>query len=94
MQYIDTYSLVLMFFLKAVINVDLIENEEADFNTAPNTSVSLAEQGQQLSESVGQWLGTDKLSAILCVAGGWAGGHAGSQGKKKKREQLLVSMCS
>ncbi|OBZ84218.1 Dihydropteridine reductase [Choanephora cucurbitarum] len=73
----------------AVINVDLIENEEADFNTAPNTSVSLAEQGQQLSESVGQWLGTDKLSAILCVAGGWAGGHAGSQDFLKNADMMI-----
>ncbi|KAI8372104.1 hypothetical protein BD560DRAFT_328624 [Blakeslea trispora] len=55
-----------------VINVDLVENDEADYNTVPNTSVSLAEQGQQLGESLGQLLGTDKLSAIFCVAGGWA----------------------
>ncbi|CEG78437.1 hypothetical protein RMATCC62417_13045 [Rhizopus microsporus] len=59
-----------------VINVDLVENTEADFNTLTSTTGSLKEQGESIQNAISQVLGGEKLSAIFCVAGGWAGGNA------------------
>ena len=33
----------------------------------------------QVTAEVGKLLGTEKVDAILCVAGGWAGGNAKSK---------------
>lgn len=65
-----------------MINIDLVENKEADFNTVATGSGSLSEQGRTINESLSAFLGSEKLDAIFCVAGGWAGGNAGSKGKK------------
>ncbi|EIE86042.1 hypothetical protein G6F46_011410 [Rhizopus delemar] len=62
-----------------VINVDLVENKEADFNTLTSISGSLKEQGQSLQESISKVLGGEKLSGIFCVAGGWADFLASSE---------------
>jgi dihydropteridine reductase len=67
-----------------VINIDLVENKEADFNTVATGSGSLSEQGHAINESLSTFLGSEKLCAIFCVAGGWAGGNAGSKGNRKK----------
>lgn len=64
-----------------MINVDLVENKEADFNTLTSISGSLKEQGQSLQESISKVLGGEKLSGIFCVAGGWAGGNAKNKGR-------------
>lgn len=63
-----------------MINIDLVENKDADYNTLTKASGSLAEQGQSINESIASFLGTEKLYGIFCVAGGWAGGNAGSKG--------------
>lgn len=63
-----------------MINVDLVENKEADYNTLTTGKESLAEQGEAISASVASVLGSDKLHGIFCVAGGWAGGNSGSEG--------------
>jgi dihydropteridine reductase len=63
-----------------VINIDLVENKDADFNTLTNASGSLSEQGQSIIESVSSVLGAEKLCGIFCVAGGWAGGNSRSKG--------------
>ena len=39
---------------------------------------SLPEQEADVNTKVGDLLGENKLDAILCVAGGWAGGNAQS----------------
>jgi dihydropteridine reductase len=70
-----------------VINIDLVENKEADFNTVATGSGSLTEQGHAINESLSAFLGSDKLCAIFCVAGGWAGGNAGSKGKNIVKER-------
>lgn len=36
---------------------------------------------QQVTADVSQLLGGNKVDAILCVAGGWAGGSAKAKGK-------------
>lgn len=76
-------------YLQAVINVDLVENKDADFNALTSGTGSLAEQEKIINESITSVLGAEKLCAIFCVAGGWAGGNAGSKGKKKKRALVL-----
>lgn len=38
----------------------------------------------QVTSDVAQLLGEQKVDAILCVAGGWAGGNCGSKGQEKK----------
>ncbi|CAO3697190.1 unnamed protein product [Rhizopus stolonifer] len=67
-----------------VINVDLNENKEADFNTLASSTGSLKDQGLALQESLSNILDNQKLSAIFCVAGGWAGGNA-------KNKEFLAS---
>lgn len=42
----------------------------------------------QVTAEVGKLLGDQKVDAILCVAGGWAGGNA-----KSKCESFLVNYC-
>jgi dihydropteridine reductase len=64
-----------------VINVDLVENKEADYNTITSGKESLSQQGESINESIASVLGAEKLCGIFCVAGGWAGGNAGSKGK-------------
>lgn len=64
-----------------MINIDLVENKDADFNTLTTNSGSLSEQGHAINESIASVLGAEKLCGIFCVAGGWAGGNSGSRGK-------------
>lgn len=67
-----------------VINIDLVENKEAEVNSLIDVNHSLAEQGQQIKQSLDSILGGTKLAGLFCVAGGWAGGNAASKGKRKK----------
>jgi len=60
--------------------IDRVPNEQADFNIVLTES-SWAGQEEEL-EKLGDQLQNDKLDAILCVAGGWAGGNASSKGIK------------
>ncbi|KAI8333967.1 hypothetical protein BC941DRAFT_357049 [Chlamydoabsidia padenii] len=67
-------SLVTYFKSKGfrIINIDLVENKEADVNSLTNVNHTLAEQGQQIKQSLDSILGGNKLAGIFCVAGGWA----------------------
>ncbi|ELK28475.1 Dihydropteridine reductase [Myotis davidii] len=40
---------------------------------------SFTEQADQVTSEVGKLLGEEKVDAVLCVAGGWAGGNAKSK---------------
>ncbi|KAI8979282.1 hypothetical protein BDF20DRAFT_868649 [Mycotypha africana] len=75
----------------AVINVDFFENKEADFNALAKEGQTLVQQGQAIDEAVSAALGgaANKLCAIFCVAGGWAGGNAGSEDFLKSSETML-----
>jgi dihydropteridine reductase len=44
---------------------------------------SWVDQEKAISGKVAEVLGDNKLDAVLCVAGGWAGGNAASSGKQK-----------
>ncbi|CAG5122380.1 unnamed protein product [Candidula unifasciata] len=57
-------------------SIDLTLNEHADGNVIVKSECSLPEQEADVVKSVGELLGENKVDAIFCVAGGWAGGNA------------------
>ncbi|RLW09066.1 hypothetical protein DV515_00002910 [Chloebia gouldiae] len=59
-----------------VASIDLAENADASANVVVTTTDSFPEQAEQVTAAVGKLLGEEKVDAILCVAGGWAGGSA------------------
>uniref|UniRef100_A0A8C4TUE5 Dihydropteridine reductase n=1 Tax=Falco tinnunculus TaxID=100819 RepID=A0A8C4TUE5_FALTI len=62
--------------LQWVASIDLAENEDASANVVVEPTDSFPEQAEQVTTEVGKLLGEEKVDAILCVAGGWAGGSA------------------
>ncbi|XP_074642142.1 dihydropteridine reductase-like [Tubulanus polymorphus] len=62
-----------------VLSVDLNANEEASVNCVVKPSESWQDQEKAVLEAVDKELTGEKLDAIFCVAGGWAGGNAGSK---------------
>ncbi|XP_037636852.1 quinoid dihydropteridine reductase a [Sebastes umbrosus] len=68
--------------------IDMAANEEAHENVLVKMSESFTEQAGQVSTDVAQLLGEQKVDAILCVAGGWAGGSAGSKDLYKNSDLM------
>ncbi len=64
-------------------SIDLSPNEEAHANILVELSESWTAQEQQVSQKVEEALGGEKVDAVLCVAGGWAGGNAASKGTQR-----------
>lgn len=62
-------------------SIDLAPNEEADANVVVGPMATWNEQEKEVSSRVEEILGSDKVDAIFCVAGGWAGGNAASKSK-------------
>jgi len=60
-----------------VCNIDMKENTEADCNILVKGD-TWTEQEQHVCESVGSMINDQKLDALLCFAGGWAGGSSAS----------------
>ena len=60
-------------------------NDAADANIVLNLSDGWQAQQQSISDSLAEKLDGHKLDAILCVAGGWAGGNAASKGMNTAR---------
>ncbi|XP_013403675.1 dihydropteridine reductase [Lingula anatina] len=60
-------------------SIDLVGNEDADANILVKPGERWVEQEQQVSAAVDDSLGGEKVDAIICVAGGWAGGNAASK---------------
>ncbi|KAJ1973313.1 hypothetical protein H4R34_005117 [Dimargaris verticillata] len=82
-------ALVKLFKAKSwrVISIDIKANSDADENIALDRSLSLEDQGQQAMIQLADLLSSahtqptvpavkTKVDAIVCVAGGWAGGNA------------------
>jgi dihydropteridine reductase len=65
----------------------LVKNDDAKHNILLNIDASLEEQSKAALEGVSNALGSGKADAVLCVAGGWAGGNANSAGT---REAILL----
>ncbi|KAL5279468.1 QDPR.2 family protein [Megaselia abdita] len=57
-------------------SIDLAENEQADANIAVARDGTWVEQEADVLSKIGAALNGEKLDAIVCVAGGWAGGNA------------------
>lgn len=52
------------------------ENEQADANIIVNREATWVEQESDVLSKVETILNGEKLDAVICVAGGWAGGNA------------------
>lgn len=59
-----------------VASVDLSPNESADVNITVPKDDSWVQQEEYVVNEVSTALGENKLNAVICVAGGWAGGNA------------------
>eukprot|EP00112_Aurelia_sp_Birch-Aquarium-sp1_P008355 Seg1917.3 transcript_id=Seg1917.3/GoldUCD/mRNA.D3Y31 product="Dihydropteridine reductase" protein_id=Seg1917.3/GoldUCD/D3Y31 len=62
-----------------VLSVDLTPNEEADANIVVTELSDWVKQNEMVSNRVDEVMAGNKLDAVLCVAGGWAGGNAKSK---------------
>ena len=60
--------------------MDLFPNEDASVNLVVDAKLSWVDQEALVMSKVEETLAGQKLDAILCVAGGWAGGNAASKG--------------
>ncbi|CAO3662346.1 unnamed protein product [Umbelopsis vinacea] len=72
-----------------VTSIDLVKNDNAKHNVLLNIDDSLEEQSKAALEGVSKALGAEKAAAILCVAGGWAGGNAKSADFIKNSELMV-----
>ncbi|KAK5896687.1 hypothetical protein CesoFtcFv8_009825 [Champsocephalus esox] len=71
-----------------VTSIDMAANEEANDNVIVKSSESFNEQAGQVTADVAQLLGELKVDAILCVAGGWAGGSCSSKDLYKNTDLM------
>jgi len=66
--------------LQWVGSIDFVANDDASANIIINPDDSWVDQGKVVADKVAEVLEGSKLDAVLCVAGGWAGGNAASKG--------------
>ncbi|KAF4527449.1 hypothetical protein B566_EDAN015782 [Ephemera danica] len=59
-------------------SIDLASNDQADANVLVQPGDSWGDQESTVLSRVSELLGGEKLDAVICVAGGWAGGNAAS----------------
>ncbi|KAM8848121.1 quinoid dihydropteridine reductase a [Synchiropus picturatus] len=71
-----------------VANVDMAPNEEANENVIVQVTEAFSEQAGQVTADVARVLGAEKVDAILCVAGGWAGGSCSSKDLYKNSDLM------
>ncbi|CAO1415243.1 unnamed protein product [Diamesa serratosioi] len=72
-------SVVVSFFKSQnfwVGSIDLAENDAADSNILVDRTADFMEQETIVMQKVKEALNDNKLDAVICVAGGWAGGNA------------------
>ncbi|KAL1935453.1 hypothetical protein VTP01DRAFT_4593 [Rhizomucor pusillus] len=74
---------VLVHFFKekgwSVTSIDLVENNAAHYNAVVNGQDTMEQQALSINQALDKVLEGQKLRALLCVAGGWAGGNAASK---------------
>ncbi|KAK6493576.1 dihydropteridine reductase-like [Huso huso] len=68
--------------------IDMVANEQANVNVLVKMSEAFTEQADQVTADVSQLLGENKVDAILCVAGGWAGGSAKAKSLYKNSDLM------
>ncbi|XP_067456015.1 quinoid dihydropteridine reductase a [Thunnus thynnus] len=71
-----------------VANIDMAANDEANENVIVKLTESFSEQAGQVTADVARLLGEQKVDAILCVAGGWAGGNCSSKDLYKNTDLM------
>lgn len=81
-------------FFKIIIfqwvgSIDMAENETADTNIIVNRDENWIEQETSVLSKVESALNGEKLDAVICVAGGWAGGNA----KKGRTDAICSTHC-
>ncbi|XP_060575834.1 dihydropteridine reductase-like isoform X1 [Ruditapes philippinarum] len=69
-------------------SIDLVPNEQADGNVIVKPNESWTEQHESITQNVETLLGENKVDAILCVAGGWAGGNAANKDFIKNADMM------
>lgn len=57
-------------------SIDMSENEQADFNLVMDRDANWTDQESSVLSQIGTALNGAQLDAVICVAGGWAGGNA------------------
>lgn len=60
-------------------SIDLKMNEEADANIIVKPEETWIEQEKSVLEEARKILNDHQLDAVICVAGGWAGGNSASK---------------
>ncbi|XP_077957996.1 quinoid dihydropteridine reductase a isoform X1 [Gasterosteus aculeatus] len=68
--------------------IDMAANEEANENVVVGSSGDFTEQAGQVTTDVAKLLGEQKVDAIFCVAGGWAGGSCSSKDLYKNADLM------
>lgn len=63
-------------YFQWVGSIDMTENVQADFSIIVNRDANWVDQEQEVVSKIGTQLNGEKLDAVICVAGGWAGGNA------------------
>ncbi|XP_077992594.1 dihydropteridine reductase-like [Glandiceps talaboti] len=71
-----------------VASIDLFPNEDADANIVLSITESWLKQEEQVTANVEDTLKGEKVDAVLCVAGGWAGGNAASKDFVKNADMM------
>ncbi|XP_060076578.1 exonuclease 3'-5' domain-containing protein 2-like [Ylistrum balloti] len=71
-----------------ICSIDLAPNEMADANILVKTDVSWTDQETQVLGEMERLMGGNKLDAVFCVAGGWAGGNAADKAFVKNADMM------
>ncbi|XP_056328377.1 quinoid dihydropteridine reductase a [Danio aesculapii] len=71
-----------------VASIDIGANEEANANVLVKICESFTDQAAQVTSDVSKLLGENKVEAIVCVAGGWAGGNCSSKDLYKNSDMM------
>eukprot|EP00795_Rhopilema_esculentum_P012553 gene12553-3246_t len=71
-----------------VLSVDLAPNEDADANVVVTELVDWVKQSEMVHQRVDELMAGNKLDALFCVAGGWAGGNAKSKSFLKSADLM------
>ena len=89
-----SYFFLSLQFLQWVGSIDLSENDLADANILVNRDADFVSQETQVIDSVKAALSDNKLDAVICVAGGWAGGNASKDLAKNTDLMIKQSVWS
>lgn len=69
-------------------SIDMKANDQADANVIVKPNSNWQEQEVDIMQQIGNILNGNKLDAIICVAGGWAGGNAANKDFIKNSELM------